>query len=235
VEAVKNALAVLVAIIGALTALLTLYAKYLDVKKSAARESDAAMAAATRPEPTASFAPADEPVDPIAWHAPPFARYVPPSPDFATIERARLAVKAPATTLIVAGLVSLFFNLFIAGFGYVDRFVTPLTTESKNQRAFIGTMRPDPTVMPGMVGTVDKGSDEANVVLTIVALMSFSLASGVAIWAGIGMLRLRSYWLSVAGSFAIMGGASFCCMGGIPIGVWSLMVLFKPEVSSSFR
>ncbi len=48
-------------------------------------------------------------------------------------------------------------------------------------------------------------------------------------------MNLRSYWLSVAGSFAIMAGGATCCMGGIPIGIWSLSVLYKPEVAAAFR
>jgi hypothetical protein len=158
-------------------------------------------------------------------------------PGAAAVERARQAVKAPAITLIAAGSISLFCNLFIAGFGYVDQFVTPLTTESRNKRAHLeiagGTT---PPFSPGMPGTTGGASDEqATVVLTILVLMTLSIAGAAAVWAGFGMLELRGYWLSVAGSFAIMPAGLFCCMAGVPIGIWSLSVLYRPEVASSFE
>jgi hypothetical protein len=227
VEALKNALAILAGIVGFLTAVLTLYAKYLDVKKSAAHESNAAEAAtvaAARHEPA-----------PEEYRAP-VAGLAPRQEDDSAVERARQAVKAPATTLMVAGLVSLLFNILVAGFGYVDQFVTPLTAETKNKRAWIDAVkRGDIPVSERMAVATDGLSDEATVTLTIVVLMSLSMASVAAVWAGYGMLRLRSYWLSVAGSFAIMAGGSFCCMSGIPIGIWALSVLYKPEVASSFK
>ena len=59
---------------------------------------------------------------------------------------------------MVAGAVSIFSNLFIAGFGYVDQYVTPLTTESKNQRAIIEAAQiGDPRFAPGMIGSADGG------------------------------------------------------------------------------
>jgi hypothetical protein len=232
VETLKNALAILAGIVGFLTAVLTLYAKYLDVKKSAAPESDSVKAATItepRPEPAPSVSAPDEYRAPVAGLA---SRPKDPS----TVELARRAVKAPATTLIAAGIVSLLFNLFVAGFGYVDQFVTPITTDTKNKRAMIEAVkRGELPITIATPGASDGLSDEATAVLTIVVLMSLSMASLAAVWAGYGMLRLRSYWLSVAGSFAIMAGGCFCCMSGIPIGIWSLSVLYKPEVASSFE
>jgi len=83
-------------------------------------------------------------------------------------------------------------------------------------------------------GKDDKEHDRAAAVMAIFMLLCFSGACGMAIWAGFNMIKLRSYWLSVAGSFAVMPGACFCCLAGIPIGIWSLTVLLDPEVSSAF-
>jgi hypothetical protein len=234
VEALKNALSMIVAIVGALTALLTLYAKYLDVKKGAASESEAAdvaMKAVAIPlETTARVIQAEDLVD------------LSPDDDDrpirnpAAIDRARQAVKAPAIALIAAGSISLIFNLLGGVYGYVDKFVTPLSTESRYRTALLEDPgRAGPPYSPGMSGAVAGSSDQATVMLTIFTLMTLSVASAAAIWAGYGMLRLRSYWLSVAGSIAIMPAGLFCCMGGIPIGIWSLTVLYKPEVAASFR
>jgi hypothetical protein len=229
-HAVKDALAVLAGIVGLLTAFLTLYAKYLDVKKSAPRASDVVeppLTAAARPEPAVTFAPLDEPQP---------ARRAPVLRDPEAVERARQSVKAPATTMIAAGVISLFSNMFIAGFGYVDRFVTPLTTETRNQRAYVEAARTyGPPNTPGIAGAVDRESEDATAVMTVFTLLGLSVASVAAIWAGYEMLRLRGYWLSVAGSFAVMAGAFFCCAAGLPVGIWSLSVLYKPEVASAFR
>ena len=34
---------------------------------------------------------------------------------------------------------------------------------------------------------------------------------------------------------AVMPGMCLCCFAGMPIGLWSLSVLIKPEVSSAFH
>jgi hypothetical protein len=135
VETLKNALSVIVAIIGALTALLTFYAKYLDVKKGVASESEAAdvamKAVTTLPETTARVIQTEDLVNLIPDEAHRLIR------DPAAIERARKAVRPPAIALIAAGSISLFFNLLVGVFGYVDNFVTPITTESRNRTALL--------------------------------------------------------------------------------------------------
>jgi hypothetical protein len=60
-------------------------------------------------------------------------------------------------------------------------------------------------------------------------------ASCLAIWAGFNMIRLKAYKLSIAGGIAIMPGACICCLAGMPIGIWSLVVLSLPQVRSAFR
>jgi hypothetical protein len=242
VEALKNALAVLVGIIGVATAFLTLYAKYLDVKKSTARESDDAKAttpvptvAASPPEPIGGFLPAN-------YWAAPIARDVPPAPalalapDLATIARARRLVKAPAIALIVAGALSLFLDLVMPMFVVVDQFVVPLTTETKQKRASIEAVKQgEVPIALGTASLADASSTDASMVLGAFMMVALSIPSAAAIWAGIGMLRLRSYWLSMAGSFAIMAATAPCCLFGVPVGAWSLSVLYKREVVASFR
>ncbi len=232
-QVIQNVVAVLAGIVGLLTALLTLYAKYLDVKKGAADSSkDAPIVKEGAPvEAAPDPVWVEEPVKPNVPNVPPPLH----TPD--ALERAREAVKAPATTLLTAGLVCMLFNLVIAAFGFVDQFVTPLTTESKNKQAFKEAMQRNEVPSPFLekAEARDGLSDEATVVLTIVTTISLSVASASAAWAGYSMLRLRSYWLSVAGSFAIMAGGCFCCMSGIPIGIWCLSVLYKPEVAASFK
>jgi hypothetical protein len=54
------------------------------------------------------------------------------------------------------------------------------------------------------------------------------------IWAALQMKQLRKWNISVAGSIVAMLPCSCCCIIGLPIGIWSLIVLMKPEVKSAF-
>jgi len=229
VEVVQQAMAVIGGAIGIVTAILTLYAKYLDVKK-ATQDRVAAEALARLATPAATFGDARraEPMEP-----PP--TYAPPARDAAAIERVRRIVKGPALALMIAGGISLFGNLGLAVYGYVDEFVTPLNDDTRARKAFEAARNAVVPLGPERPGAARLDSPQATVVMTMFTLLSFAVASAIAIWAGYGMLRLRSYWLSVAGSVAVMPGACMCCFAGMPIGVWSLTVLFRPDVAAAFR
>jgi hypothetical protein len=237
-DAMKDGLAVLAGIIGLATTALTLYAKYLDVKKSAAVEKEATAAAPTARLVHEFVVDHAEPAYPYASYRPPIACNLSPSlPDASTIQRVRGWLKGPAITMIVLGSLSLFGNMGLALFGFVNEFVTPITDESKIKQANLAAIeRRELIAPPGMTGSMEDQSEKMNTVATMFLLMGLSLPSAVGIWGGINMLRLKGYWVSVAGSFAIMAGASLaCCMTGAPVGGWSLWVLFKPEVASSFK
>jgi hypothetical protein len=227
-QAIKDFATVIGAVIGVMTAFVTLYAKFLDLRKNAARKEDEQNAsAAAEPPPEAARPVAatrlTKPPEPArvlrAYEVeePPAVRRV-SDPTPATVDRVREMVKAPAISLMAAGGLSLVFNLLVAGYGYVDTFVTPLSAESRAHQTNGGGE-----------------DDRATTVMTLVVTMGLSVASAAAAWAGYNMLRLRSYWLSMAGSVAIMPGAFLCCFAGMPVGIWSLTVLLRPDVSASFR
>jgi hypothetical protein len=59
--------------------------------------------------------------------------------------------------------------------------------------------------------------------------------SGFIIWASMQMKQLRNWNMSVAASIvAMIPCIGPCCIIGIPIGIWSVMTLMKPEVKSAF-
>lgn len=64
-----------------------------------------------------------------------------------------------------------------------------------------------------------------------------TIAIGVLIlFGGIKMRKLENYGLAMtAAILSIIPCTTSCCLVGIPIGVWAMVVLFKPEVKSSFR
>jgi hypothetical protein len=58
---------------------------------------------------------------------------------------------------------------------------------------------------------------------------------GLTIVAGLQMRQLRSWGLSLAGSIAAMLPCSICCILGLPLGVWALLVLVDDEVKRAFN
>ena len=233
-EVVKQIFAIVGAGIGVLSGVVTLYAKYLDIRKKAtggdpADDSPAPAAPKLRRHrrkiadgPPRLYGQFDRP-EPDESEVPPVVVEVwPPVPAAAAI---RSLVRPPAIAMMVAGGLGLVFNLAVAGFGYVDEFVTPLTTETQARHAAEAAGRTSPTA----------DAERTSATLGAVTLLGFAVASAAAVWAGYNMLRLRSYWLSVAGSIAIMPGACVCGLAGFPIGVWSVVVLFRPGVADAFR
>src|SRR5215510_4040394 len=62
------------------------------------------------------------------------------------------------------------------------------------------------------------------------------LLSPVVIAGGVAMLRGKSLGLARgAAILAMVPLTSCCCVVGIPIGIWALMILRKPEVGAYFR
>ncbi|QRN95121.1 hypothetical protein JRI60_39515 [Archangium violaceum] len=60
--------------------------------------------------------------------------------------------------------------------------------------------------------------------------------SGVTFFGALKMKNLENFGLAIAASIiAIIPCFGPCCCIGIPAGIWSLVVLNKPEVKSAFR
>jgi hypothetical protein len=66
------------------------------------------------------------------------------------------------------------------------------------------------------------------------ALLSF-LIGLLILLGGIKMKKLESYGLAMTASILAMLPCSICCVVGLPIGIWSLVILSKPEVKSAFH
>lgn len=58
---------------------------------------------------------------------------------------------------------------------------------------------------------------------------------GFVAYAGFKMMNLKNYGVAMAGSILAMVPCSACCLLGLPIGIWSLVLLSKPEVKSAFH
>jgi len=62
------------------------------------------------------------------------------------------------------------------------------------------------------------------------------LVSGIILFGGMKMKKLESYGMAMAASIiAMIPCFSPCCLIGLPIGIWAVVVLSKPEVKSAFH
>src|SRR5687768_6816315 len=62
------------------------------------------------------------------------------------------------------------------------------------------------------------------------------IGSVLTIVAGAKMRGLSGYGLAIAGSIlAMIPCTNGCCCIGLPIGIWSIVVLMDPQVKASFR
>jgi hypothetical protein len=62
------------------------------------------------------------------------------------------------------------------------------------------------------------------------------LVSGLLLFGGLKMKSLESYSLVMTVSIiAMIPCFSPCCLIGLPIGIWALVVLSRPEVKSAFH
>jgi hypothetical protein len=67
-----------------------------------------------------------------------------------------------------------------------------------------------------------------------IRILGLVLASLVIVGAG-RMKRLESHGWAMAASIIAMVPCTGCCILGLPFGIWSLVVLNKPEVKDAFR
>jgi hypothetical protein len=62
------------------------------------------------------------------------------------------------------------------------------------------------------------------------------LVSGLILYGGLNMRKLENYGLVMAASvLAMIPCLSPCCLLGLPIGIWALVVLAKPEIKGAFH
>jgi len=95
----------------------------------------------------------------------------------------------------------------------------------------------------GMAGAASQGQPEVpawahamsgglGVVFNVVGL----IMSVVIFMGAMKMKKLESYNFALAGTIiAMVPCISPCCLVGLPIGIWALVILMKPEVKSAFQ
>jgi hypothetical protein len=67
------------------------------------------------------------------------------------------------------------------------------------------------------------------------AALATACAAPLIIYGGIQMMRLRRYGVAkVASILALLPLTSCCCLVGVPVGIWSLRTLARPDVKAAF-
>jgi hypothetical protein len=124
------------------------------------------------------------------------------------------AVRGPAIGLIVTGILDGFISVGAAA-GEIVRFAF------KGRGYYGGFGRAEPIVGLGA---------------SVTAALALLFVAGLILIAGMQMSRLRSRELClVASVLAMIPCTSPCCPVGIPMGLWALLVLNRPEVRAAFR
>lgn len=231
-DGLKDVFSFLTAVLGLISAMIPIIAYMADKRRRTSafaetRDEPARAVPECQPERTPGAGRATGPREPAPVHdrTPPLDR--------AAFARAEQLVRNPAIFMIVVGALSLTTNLFTAGIGFVDAFVTPLGITPPRNPVMGGA--PNGPFDQNPISQEMRDSDRNTTVLGLIGILFFSLASALAIWSGYSMLKLRNYWLALAGSVALVPGSCMCCLLGIPSGIWSFVVLINPEVSRAFR
>jgi hypothetical protein len=84
--------------------------------------------------------------------------------------------------------------------------------------------------------THQTGNPFAAPVFTIAPAIIGLIVGGIIVFGALKMKNLENHGLAMAASIlAMIPCVSPCCILGLPIGIWALVVLSKPEVKSAFR
>jgi GYF domain 2 len=150
----------------------------------------------------------------FAAAAPPIAPITPIAPlQPALLPAAAEQVNGPAIGLIVVALLGGFaqaLNLVFRAVGF-----SFLASRQMPRQAW-------PAMFAGPIGIAD------NLICILMA--------AVVLFGAIKMKKLENYGLALAASIlAMIPCVSPCCLLGLPLGIWALVVLLKPEVKSAFH
>lgn len=138
------------------------------------------------------------------------------SPQPPTGGAASSLVSSPATALIVVGVI----NGLLALFNFY--------------RGLFGAVAPPPNVQ-GADPEIMKMIQNITGTTAIVQGVLVGIVAIIIIMGALKMKSLQSYGLAMTSSILAMIPCLSCCIIGLPIGIWSIVVLSKPEVKSAFH
>lgn len=125
-------------------------------------------------------------------------------------------VAGPAIGLIVTAV----FGFIATIIGVVWNLVGPQM--GMNQPGMDPEMQKFVTMFSGTIGVIS-------------GILGF-VVSGLILFGALKMKKCQGYgWAMTASILAVIPCVSPCCLVGIPIGIWALIVLSKPEVKAQFH
>lgn len=125
-------------------------------------------------------------------------------------------IQPPAIALIVTGAINGLLGL-VGLLSGIAQFINP------TRRPFFRSEAEQAGYYIGQYGVV------------IVAVLTI-LASPFVIVGAVKMLKTQSLeWAKASAILAVIPFTSCCCLLGIPVGIWALVVLAKPEVKAFFN
>ncbi|HLL55632.1 MAG TPA: hypothetical protein VK447_18875 [Myxococcaceae bacterium] len=145
-----------------------------------------------------------------------------------SVEQAREKVAGPAIALIVAGGFGILFALFLL--------VWFVSIGQIPQEAFDQAFS-DPNIDPKALQNREEIERSIKQFFALGPrwFIGMLLVSALALFGGLQMKNLKNYNLVMAASIvALIPCCGPCCCVGMPIGIWSIVVLMKPEVKASF-
>jgi hypothetical protein len=137
---------------------------------------------------------------------------------------AKSAVQGPAIGLIVCGAIGA-----LIGLANVAETLLGGASQKEELRRALSELPPNFQQFGGLIETM---TGPMGLVFAALGL----LISVFTVFSGIQMQRLRNYWMPMtAAILGIIPCFSGCCCISLPIGIWALVVLMKPEVKAAFE
>lgn len=81
---------------------------------------------------------------------------------------------------------------------------------------------------------IQSGSAEV-MIFSLVGTLVLMIPYGIVIFGAMRMKQLKNYPLAIAASILAMLPCSGCCILGLPVGIWSLVVLCNRDIHEAFR
>jgi predicted Zn finger-like uncharacterized protein len=124
------------------------------------------------------------------------------------------ALMGPAISLLIFGVLAI-----LGGFlgGAIYGLVLPNAPQMNNPQ--FGGPPPPPAAL---------------YITGVLSMVGGCIWGGLVIAGAISMLRLRLYPLAMTGSIVAMMPCSGCCLVGLPLGIWALIILNREEVRAAF-
>jgi hypothetical protein len=141
-----------------------------------------------------------------------------PSSPYPSVD-ARQKVNGPGIALMVVGIIS----ILVALAGAANNIVQMVSGN-------VGELPPE--IPPQMRQIIRSTSGPVGLVMNFLGIA----LGGFSIFASMKMRKLENFGLVMAATIlSMIPCTSGCCCVGLPVGIWILIVLLKPEVKSAFH